>query len=122
MKKLIFVFASLLCFIVVSSFTVKPNDSTVTNDSTVSVATPQDYCPKGYVCEATNVYAAPEDNKKDHIYGISVYKNSSGEVIAYVPKHGHLRCYWKNGINRQTDGWCFDANSTTYRIIGYTRK
>lgn len=121
MKK-ITVLASLLCLIGVSSFAVKPNDSTATNDSAISIATPQDYCPKGYICEATNCTA----NEKGLTYGkvitgISVYKNSNGEVIAYVPGHGHLRCYWRDATN-STTGWWFDANSAAYLIKGYTRK
>lgn len=120
MKK-ITVLVSLLCLMGVSSFAVKPNGSTATNDSAISIATPQDYCPKGYICEATNCtakryYGAPS---KD-LTGISVYKNSNGDVIAYVPDHGHLRCSWRNSGG--LTGWWFDANSGSYLIIGYTRK
>ncbi len=121
MKKIVFVLASLLCLAVVSSFTVKPNDSTVSNNSTVISATPQDYCPKGYVCEATNCKGI-SPYKSQAITGISVYKNSNGDVIAYVPGHGHLRCYWDRYPNTNNYYWWFDANSTSYYIDGYRRK
>lgn len=116
MKRTI-VLASLLCLIGVSSFAVRANDSTATNDSAISIATPQDYCPKGYICEATNCSAEGLGGKtfSKTLEGISVYKNKEGDVIAYVPGHGHLRCYY-------TNAWNFDADGGSYKIIGYNRK
>ena len=116
--KRITVLASLLCLIGVSSSAVKPNDSTANNDSAISIATPQDYCPKGYICEATNCSATGSTKGSDTLKGISVYKNSNGDVIAYVPGHGHLKCYWDSRESR----WSFNANDTIYRINGYNRK
>ena len=117
MKRTI-VLAALLCLIGVSSFAVKANDSTATNDSAISIATPQDHCPKGYICEATNCSAEGSGRASSKVIkGISVYKNKEGDVIAYVPGHGHLRCYWVSG-----GGWYFDADEGTYHIIGYYRK
>ena len=121
MKRIVFFLASLLCLTGVSSFTVKTNESAVTNESIVTTAAPQDYCPKGYVCEATNCKGiSPYRNQG--INGISVYKNSSGDVIAYVPGHGHLRCYWDKYPGTDTYYWWFDANNTRYYLQGYTRR
>ena len=120
MKRTI-VLAALLCLIGVSSFAVKPNDSTATNDSAISIATPQDHCPKGYICEATNCSAKGHGKAAFRtLGGISVYKNNGGDVIAYVPRYGHLRCYW---LEMKSDsGWYFDADEGRYQIIGYSRK
>ena len=117
MKKNI-VLAALLCLFGVSSFAVKPNDSTATNDSAISIAIPQDYCPKGYICEATNCSADGDKRGAERLRGISVYKNSNGDVIAYVPGHGHLKCYW----NSNNSNWYFYANDAKYVIAGYNRK
>lgn len=118
MKRTI-VLAALLCLIGVSSFAVRPNDSTATNDSAISIATPQDHCPKGYICEATNCSAkGDEEAGSKTLTGISVFKNSNGDVIAYVPGYGHLRCYWHSAVK----AWYFDADGGRYQIIGYSRK
>lgn len=120
MKKVIIVFSVLLCMVGLSSVMVKANDSIILNDLCVNVVTTQDYCPKGYICEATNCYAIGYgDASGKDITGISVYKNDSGEVIAYVPNHGHLRCYWSSA---GATGWHFDANGGCYVIKGYDRR
>lgn len=89
-----------------------------TTQSQVS-ATTSDYCPSGYICEATNcsayVYGRPYI---EQIKGISVYRNDKNDVIANVPGHGNLRCYWDSHSN----GWTFTANNLTYTIKGYSRK
>ena len=112
MKNIIVILSATLCLVGFSSFTTKPNESTVT--VTVEQG---DYCPKGYICEATNCRAIGHGEAAGTtLTGISVYKNSKGEVIAYVPRHGHLRCFWSN------NNWCFNANGGEYHIVGYNRR
>lgn len=123
MKKVIIVSLS-LCMMGLSSFMVKANDSIRPDDSFVAMVTAQDYCPEGYICEATNctakAYGSPSSYKSTkELTGISVYINDKGEVIAYVPGHGHLKCYW--GTSGET-GWHFDANGGIYVIQDYKRK
>lgn len=106
MKRTIILLSTLLCAFCLSSFTAQ------SNDATVSSFIVQDYCPEGYVCEATNCTAVCSSANPQELTGISVYKNSNGDVIAYVPGHGRLRCYKQNGC------WYFRANSHEYRILG----
>ena len=103
-----------------SSFMVKANDSIRPDDSFVAMVTAQDYCPEGYICEATNCTAKGLDGASGkELTGISVYKNDKGEVIAYVPGYGHLRCYWSDSGEH---GWYFYADDGIYVIQGYKRR
>ena len=116
MKTISIILVSLLCLMGLSSFTVKP--TTGSNVSTITSAAPQDHCPKGYICEATNCVAQGYSGKATGttIERISVYKNSDGDVIAFVPGHGQLRCYWSD---KGMEGWHFNANGGYYVILGY---
>ncbi len=117
MKKPFFVLVSLLCLTVLSSFAVKPNCLAASDSSSVISAALQDYCPKGYICEAVNCKAQGDNGaSRNYLTGISIYKNSNGDVIAYIPGYGHIKCYWMGGA------WHFDADGGCYKIIGYTRK
>ena len=119
MKKVIIVSLS-LCMMGLSSFMVKANDSIRPDDSFVAMVTAQDYCPEGYICEATNCTAEGLDGASGkELTGISVYKNDKGEVIAYVPGYGHLRCYWRDSGEH---GWYFYADDGIYVIQGYKRR
>ena len=80
--------------------------------------TSQDYCPSGYVCVATNMTAKGFGLASGKpLSGIAVYKKGN-DVIAYVPGHGHLSCYWDTS---GATGWHFDANDGVY-VINNLRK
>lgn len=115
MKKLILA----ICVCLGSSIFLSIPNAKAAN-STVAALSSQDYCPSGYICEATNLSAKGYGSAKPYtLSGISVYKSKDGDVIAYVPGHGRLRCYWsKSGET----GWHFDANGGTYVIQGYSRR
>ncbi len=82
-----------------------------------------DYCPTGYVCEATNCTAEHWNNSTnewERITGVAIYKNQEGEIIAYIPGHGNLRTY---KVKNKGGGYslCVDINSKQYTIRGYNR-
>lgn len=87
---------------------------TVASTSFNPVPSSQNYCPEGYICVATNMTAKGYGGAsgKD-LSGIAVYKKGS-DVIAYVPGHGHLRCFWSTSGRT---GWHFNANGGVYVIL-----
>jgi len=92
--------------------------------SPICAPSQQNYCPDGYVCEATNCTAEYWDNSKgkwNKISGVAIYKNDQGDVIAYIPGHGNLRAY---KVQNKAYGfhWAVDINGTQYSISGYNRE
>lgn len=86
--------------------------------SPIPVCAQDNYCPEGYICEATNCRALCSS---DEIKGISIYKNLQGDIIAYVPGHGHLRCTKRKTNTPGGERWDFfiNMNGREYVIVGY---
>jgi len=93
--------------------------TTNTPAPTPSGSTDTEYCPKGYICVATNMTASTRGQNSHFIYGISIYEQN-GNKIAYVPKHGHLRLTWDPNYHRTGVGaWWFYANGESYYVLNY---
>ena len=74
---------------------------------------PDDYCPPGYICVATNktAYGPNYGNGAKTIKGISVYRNDD-KYVAYVPGHGHLELF----PEREAGHYSFDTGDEIYQL------
>lgn len=107
MKKLFLSISALLVILGCGEFVA--NATQINSSTRVS----QDYCPPGYICVATNMSARGFDGASGKpLSGIAVYKKGN-DVIAYVPGHGPLSCYWDTS---GATGWHFNANDGFYVI------
>lgn len=112
MRKFLCSITTLMLVIVIGCSVFEAAATTSNNPAPMS----QNYCPDGYICVATNMVAKYYGTiSREDISGIAVYKKGDN-VIAYVPGHGHLQCYWRS--TSVSGAWWFNANGGSYKIEG----